>query len=343
MLKQLKFKVQGLAEAEYKLTVYDSGDLLESSWAHALTNGVADFEKPNTLTDLSNQELKLSGAQSIVGLGVAISARGVTAGSAALARGVVGINSAGANTQRTAKWASCRLQTIAKSPMNVTGSVSFRRLEDNSMMRIRAQVVGLADSAMYGIHIHEIGNLGSNDGLSTKGHYNPKSTTHKLPGGAEAGHVGDLGNIAYYDNAGVAWYEEANMSAVELAGSAVNVLGRAIVVHSQMDNGCEQPTGGAGSRLAFCVIGLASQEQVPKTPFFIPTQRGSTGCNLENTPTTIPRSASFVWVTVIICLSLAGIGGLFAYNWWRARNNPATPAAANGRQPWYAHQNEDEA
>lgn len=328
------------------MSVFGNGDLSEETWTGPIKPSTTDeasivvsFKMPNT-ADITPAPTawKLTGADSIVGRGVQISNTG-----GILARGVIGVSNDKAHSHADdVKTASCQLQPIANAPFKVNGQVYIRQAE--SRTGIRARIEGLQNNAMYGFHIHKLGDLGSNDGMSTGGHYNPADVSHKLPGGAQPGHVGDLGNIAYYDNVNVAWYDEQNISAVRLTDANANVLGRAIVVHSLMDNGCEQPTGGAGARLAFCVIGVSPKSSLPSMgmPFpTLPAQKGSTGCSLENTPTNSPRSASFVWVAVVICVALAGIGAMFGYNWWRAKNNPVSNAA-NGRQPWYAHQNDDD-
>lgn len=322
-----------MAEGDYILNVADVGDLTKDKWTIDDSHQV-EFKVGSGPFEVNpSNEWTLSGDKSIVGLGVTIAKKDAPN---VISRGVIGINSAGANSKRSGvRMASCVLQSTANSALNITGLVEIRRV--SSATRVRGRVSGLRGGLGYGFHIHEYGDLGSKDGMSTKGHYNPLQTTHKLPGGTQAGHVGDLGNIAYYDNAGNAWYDEMNISLVELVGSNVNVLGRAIVVHSQMDNGCEQPTGGAGARLAFCVIGVSDNNAFfAEPPFAVPPQRGSAGCSLENTPTNVPRSASFVWITVVICLALVAIGGLFAFNWWRSRNNPNS--TDSGARPWYAHQ-----
>jgi Cu-Zn family superoxide dismutase len=216
-------------------------------------------------------------------------------------------------------------------------------------MKVVAKVEGLnrpgsLSGLSHGIHIHTFGDLSDGGGTSVGGHFNPlPSREHRLPGGDLAGHVGDLGNIAFYDNNGVAWYEQRELHKQDLNSTAM-VLGRAVVIHSKMDDGCTQPTGGAGGKLAWCVIGMIKGDtySIPVPPFEVPQQKGSSGCMLNNTPDAIPKSASFIWMVVIISVALAAIGLLFGYNWWKARQNPAATTTANGRQPWYQQQNEDE-
>lgn len=351
--------VESLADGQYEMNIFYSGDLFEDAWTRPALDSPVKFSMPFSIVQSEKSKLdefRLNGEKSLVGLGVTVKKQG-DSDAALLGRGVVGVNSANAMTMRPNVFmASCKLVAVPNSGLNITGRVEIKRI--SAATRIRAQIKGLPSGNLaYGFHIHEYGDLGSADGMSTKGHYNPLNAIHRIPGGRAQrpggekgelspvfGHVGDLGNIQYFENNGDAWYDEINMSAVELNAPLVNVLGRAIVVHSQMDNGCEQPTGGAGKRLAVCVIGAM---ELPRAffadpPFAIPAQQGSPGCDLDATPVATPMSKSFIWAIVVIGIALLGIGGMLAYNTYFARNNNAgaSQTSANGRQPWYAHQNE---
>jgi Cu-Zn family superoxide dismutase len=329
----LEVEVEGLGEGNHTLTVHNSGNLFDT-WNQANKKFSIDIEikNKNVVVWSDLKDVKLEGAGSIVGLGMSIKLQDKP-----IKRGVIGAGSTGAGTIYGAGFASCKLQPTATSRYNISGVVylSF----DAEKMHVVAEVIGLEGRLMFGIHIHEFGNLNSNDGMATGGHYNPDGKLHGLPGGLADVHAGDLGNIAFYDNTGTAWYNETKPMT-----SAV--LGRAIVIHSQMDNGCDQPTGGAGSRLAFCVIGVVNQNPVDafqkQIPFSkIPEQKGSSGCSLNNNPEKSPKSATFIWITVTISLALVIVGGLFVYNWWKAKNSPNS-SSATGRSVWQAHQNEED-
>ena len=57
-----------------------------------------------------------------------------------------------------------------------------------------------------------------------------------------------------------------------------NVIGRGIVIHQNVDD-CSQPTGNAGNRYAFCVIGIAADTTVPSgVPEGVPTTQDDSAC-----------------------------------------------------------------
>lgn len=115
---------------------------------------------------------------------------------------------------------------------------------------VTGEVSGLTPG-LHGFHIHEFGDLCSDDGTSTGGHYNPEGKKHGAPD-AEERHLGDLGNIKAGKN-GVAKVD------VKMKGLKVHfVIGRGIIVHADPDDFKTQPTGNAGGRVAFGVIGIAN-------------------------------------------------------------------------------------
>lgn len=147
---------------------------------------------------------------------------------------------------------------------NVRGTVRFRpRYLDGGDSKFRCVVAifggmtGLSEGA-HGFHVHMYGDVSSNDGLSTGGHFdNPEGAPllHALPAENGTHHWGDLGNVFALDGEQT-WYHRVNMIV-----TLPSILGRALIVHELRDLGsAEQPTGAAGSRLASCVIGFAYSE-----------------------------------------------------------------------------------
>jgi len=118
----------------------------------------------------------------------------------------------------------------------------------------------------HGFHIHEFGDLRSDDGMSAGAHYNPEGHKHGGPEDTER-HVGDLGNITA-DESGHA------MVKMTMRGLQVHfVVGRSLVVHAKEDDLKSQPSGDAGGRVAVGVIGIASDKPAGSTTTS-PTSKG---------------------------------------------------------------------
>lgn len=140
--------------------------------------------------------------------------------------------------------------TLAPTDGNAAaGVVHFEKVADG--IKITARVTGLTPGS-HGFHVHQWGNLDCGDGTCTGGHFNPDGKNHGAPDDAER-HVGDFGNLEA-DAAGVASYERVDRM-VKLSG-AHSVIGRAIIVHAAADDLKTQPTGAAGARVAYGVIGI---------------------------------------------------------------------------------------
>lgn len=138
----------------------------------------------------------------------------------------------------------------------VHGTVLFTPAYRNNrcQVRIRARLAGL-ESPLHGFHVHTYGDISNRTGSSTGGHFlNPAGTPveHGLPRD-RVRHWGDFGNLRA-DHRGVATYARVD-KVISLKG----ILGRGVTVHAAWDQGeVEQPTGGSGARVAFCVIGFAN-------------------------------------------------------------------------------------
>jgi Cu-Zn family superoxide dismutase len=135
---------------------------------------------------------------------------------------------------------------------SVQGTILLRQMKKGSGTVIVGRITGL-EPGEHGFHIHEFGDL--TDGCeSAGGHYNPDDVDH---GDLENGHVGDLGNVTANTD-GVADFTII-AKRVDLIGER-SVVGRAIVVHSQVDDlgkggdAESLKTGNAGERLACGVI-----------------------------------------------------------------------------------------
>ncbi len=133
---------------------------------------------------------------------------------------------------------------------NVKGLVTFTQTDSGIL--VVADIEGLS-AGKHGFHVHEFGDISKSDGTSAGGHFNPENTDHGGPGDAVR-HVGDLGNITAGEN-GKAHYEWID-KVISFSGKH-NIIGRGIIIHSGEDDLVSQPTGNAGARVAYGVIGIA--------------------------------------------------------------------------------------
>ena len=144
---------------------------------------------------------------------------------------------------------------VIQSTAGNTASGVVRFTEIPGGVRIVAEISGLEPGSKHGFHIHELGDMTSTDGKSMGGHYNPGNIPHALPGAMR--HAGDMGNLIA-DSEGVAKYS-AEMRGITVAGMVDPIIGRGVVVHALPDDG-GQPTGNAGARIGYGVIGVAKSE-----------------------------------------------------------------------------------
>lgn len=132
---------------------------------------------------------------------------------------------------------------------NVKGLVTFTQTDAGLL--IVADVEGLSEGK-HGFHIHEFGDISKSDGTSAGGHFNPEHKDHAGPQD-EMRHAGDFGNIIA-DTDGNAHYERVD-SLISFKG-VNNIIGRSIIIHADEDDLVSQPTGDAGGRVAYGVIGI---------------------------------------------------------------------------------------
>ncbi|HEX9183894.1 MAG TPA: superoxide dismutase family protein [Burkholderiales bacterium] len=133
------------------------------------------------------------------------------------------------------------------------GTASFTQVGDK--VRVHAVVTGLKPGQEHGFHVHEVGDCGSGDGMSTKGHFNPYGKPHAHPSTAER-HAGDLPALKA-DASGRAELA-VELDVITVAAGPASVVGRGLIVHAQPDDYRTQPTGNAGARLACAVIRRAA-------------------------------------------------------------------------------------
>ena len=138
---------------------------------------------------------------------------------------------------------------------NVAGTVKFTKKGD--AVEITGEITGLTPGK-HGFHVHEFGDLSSDAGLATGGHFNPDKEKHGGPHAAER-HVGDLGNITADASGKVTLHMTDKL--IHLQGKH-SIVGRGLIVHAKADDFMTQPTGDAGGRVAQGVIGVARDVQI---------------------------------------------------------------------------------
>ena len=128
------------------------------------------------------------------------------------------------------------------------GEATFEQVGD--LIRVVVFVQGLKPEQEHGLHIHEAADC-SGDATGAKGHFNPYSKPHGLPGIAER-HAGDLPALKA-NKAGRANIH-VDMDIITVTPGPANIIGRALIVHADPDDYKTQPTGNAGARIACGVI-----------------------------------------------------------------------------------------
>ncbi len=129
------------------------------------------------------------------------------------------------------------------------GEATFE--EAGGKVRVVIYVQGLKPGQEHGLHIHEVGDCSSGDGMSTKGHFNPFGKPHAHAGTPER-HAGDLPALKS-DKDGRAKVDVI-LDLITVAAGPASVIGRGLVVHADPDDYKTQPTGNAGARIACGVI-----------------------------------------------------------------------------------------
>lgn len=128
------------------------------------------------------------------------------------------------------------------------GTVTFEQRGDKVL--VDAKLLGLAPGG-HGFHIHEKGDCSSSDGTSAGGHFNPTAKPHGNPSSAEH-HAGDMPALVA-DPLGNATLQ-AELAPMSVGGGATDIVGKAVIVHKDVDDFTTQPTGNSGARVACGVI-----------------------------------------------------------------------------------------
>lgn len=154
--------------------------------------------------------------------------------------------------------------------LNVRGSVLFDKVDDGIL--ITAKIGGLTPNAHHAIHIHEFGDLGSDDATSAGDHFNPGGHPHALPDHSDR-HAGDLGNLQADGDGNATLTLVVNN--VTLDAGKRGILGRAVIVHAKADDG-SQPSGNAGDRIGAGVIGISKDAKAEPAQLPPPASKAAT-------------------------------------------------------------------
>jgi Cu-Zn family superoxide dismutase len=159
----------------------------------------------------------------------------------------------------TALLAAC--ETIPDEPLRATaqlvptkgsktfGEATFEQAGDK--VRVIVFVQGLKPGQEHGLHIHEVGDCSSGDGMSAKGHFNPYGKPHAHSGTPER-HAGDLPSLKAAKNGRAKI--DVELDIITVGPGPASIIGRGLIVHADPDDYKTQPTGNAGARIACGVI-----------------------------------------------------------------------------------------
>lgn len=130
------------------------------------------------------------------------------------------------------------------------GNASFHQKDGKVEMELTITVPSRANKSVA-VHLHEHGDCGD-AGMGAHGHWNPTNQEHGK-WGTEPFHRGDIGNVEL-DAEGRGTLKMSTDLWTIGGDSTTNILNRAVIVHSGVDDYKTQPTGNAGGRLGCGVI-----------------------------------------------------------------------------------------
>lgn len=139
--------------------------------------------------------------------------------------------------------------TLAPTQGNATkGTVTFA--QKGNKVVVVAKVSGLTPGP-HGFHIHEKGDCSSPDAMSAGGHFNPTGKPHAHPSTTER-HAGDMPMLVADASGNASMTTELDV--ITIGSGATDIVGKAVIVHTDPDDFKTQPTGNAGGRVACGVI-----------------------------------------------------------------------------------------
>ena len=157
----------------------------------------------------------------------------------------------------TVIWAAPAAKEAVAVVYSASGSTCkglVRITQNDSSIKISADIEGLTPGSKHGFHIHEFGDCSAPDASSAGTHFDPVQTKHHGMPNDKMSHAGDMGNIEADANGKV--HFELTLDGASIDGMQSPVLGRAVIIHANPDD-FSQPVGNAGGRIGCGVIGIA--------------------------------------------------------------------------------------
>lgn len=141
--------------------------------------------------------------------------------------------------------------SATKADTSGSGMAHFTALGDGKVeMKLTLEFPAKANQSVA-VHFHEHGDCGDS-GNGAHGHWNPTGEKHGKWDSAEH-HSGDIGNINLDGNGKGEITIQSDRWSIG-GDEKTNILDKAIIVHSGVDDYTTQPTGNSGSRIGCGVI-----------------------------------------------------------------------------------------
>jgi Cu-Zn family superoxide dismutase len=141
----------------------------------------------------------------------------------------------------------------------IAGDITVVPMGDG--VHLNGTITGLAPDSDHGFHLHETGDCSDFAGGSAGKHFNPGGGQHGGPDAASR-HAGDMPNL-HADASGSATVD-VHVPGVGLGThDALDVVGRAVVIHEGKDDYTTQPSGGSGTPVACGVIEMPAAAPAP--------------------------------------------------------------------------------
>ena len=153
-------------------------------------------------------------------------------------------------------------RAIPASGLTIQGFIQFGYNPTTIRVRVVLNVNGLAASTTHGIHVHQWGDDSDQTGDAAGGHYDPAGVDHGLPFNSTR-HHGDMGSFSTNAQGnGMMDFEFTIIRLIPNGADLANIIGRSVIIHERVDDG-SQPTGNAGARYAYAVIGISNRPMPP--------------------------------------------------------------------------------